>query len=139
LLPLLRLLLAQVAIQDPSDPRRARLSGIMLDEQGQPAGDVTVQATPPGPIAGILPHTQTDAEGRFAFAGLQSGHTYVHAFKEEAFYPNTLFNFWDGEGMAEVELPVGKEVSGVVVTLKPAGGAFWPPQVLNDSQPKNLG
>ena len=116
----LRLLLGQtVAIQDSADPLRARLSGIVLNEQGQPAANVTVQATPPGPIFGILPHTQTDAEGQFAFAGLLPGHTYVNALNEEAFYPDASSNFWDREGAAEVELPVAKEVSGVVLTLKP--------------------
>jgi hypothetical protein len=115
------LLLAQVSIQDPSDPRRARLSGIVLNERAQPAVGVTVQATPPGPIGAMLPHTETDAEGRFALAGLLPGHTYVNAFDEKAFYPNAGSNFWDGQGVAEVELPVGGEVSGIVLKLTPVG------------------
>jgi hypothetical protein len=117
-----RVLLAQsVAIQDPSDPLRARLLGIVLNERGQPAVGVTVQATPPGPLAARLPHTQTDVEGRFALAGLLPGHTYVNAFDEEAFYPNATLNFWDQQGAAEIELPVGQEVSGIILTVRPVG------------------
>ena len=118
----MQLLLAQtVAIQDPSDPRRARLSGIVLNERAQPAVGVTVNARPPGGLGAILPHTQTDAEGRFALAGLLPGHTYVSAFDEKAFYPDAASNFWDGQGVAEIDLPVGGEVSGIMLTLKPVG------------------
>jgi hypothetical protein len=110
-----------VPIQDPSDPQRARVSGIVLNERTQPLAGITVQATPPRPIGAILPHTRTDMSGRFVLAGLLPGHTYVNAFDEEAFYPNAISNFWDGEGAAEVELPSGGEVSGIVLTLKPVG------------------
>ena len=111
-----------VAIQDASDPQRGRLSGIVLDERAQAAPGVTVQAGNTGyPIQGALPSTQTDAEGHFALAGLLPGHTYVNAFKEAAFYPNASSNFWDGEGLAWVEVPVGGEVSEIVLKLKPAG------------------
>jgi hypothetical protein len=72
-------------------------------------------------VIGVLPHTQTDVSGRFALVGLLPGHTYVNAFDEEAFYPKAASNFWDGEGAAEVELPSGEEVSGIVLTLKPVG------------------
>jgi hypothetical protein len=53
--------------------------------------------------------------------GLLPGHTYVNAFDEEAFYPDATSNFWEGEGVAEVELPSGGEVSGILLTLKPVG------------------
>ena len=117
------LLLSQksVAIQDPSDPQRSRVSGIVLNERAQPVAGITVQASPPGPIFGVLPKTQTDGSGRFVLVGLPPGHTYVNAFDEEAFYPNAASNFWDGEGAAEVELRSGGEVSGIVLTLKPVG------------------
>ena len=110
-----------IAIQDPSDPHRGRLSGVVLDERARPARGVTVKATPPGPIGAVLPHTQTDAKGRFALDGLLPGHTYVNAFNEEHFYADASSNFWDGQGAAEVELPVGGEVSGIVLKLTPAG------------------
>ena len=117
------LLLSQksVAIQDPSDAQRSRVSGIVLNERAQPVAGIVVQASPPGPVIGVLPHTQTDVSGRFALVGLLPGHTYVNAFDEEAFYPNAASNFWDGEGALEVELPSGGEVSGIVLTLKPVG------------------
>jgi hypothetical protein len=117
------LLLSQksVPIQDPSDPQRSRVSGIVLNERSQPVAGITVQASPPGSVFGVLPHTQTDVNGRFALVGLPPGHTYVNAFDEEAFYPNARSNFWDGEGAAEVELPSGGEASGIVLTLKPVG------------------
>jgi len=118
---LVQLFAQTVAIQDPTDPRRARLSGIVLNERAQPAVGVTVNATPPGPLGTMLPHTQTDAEGRFALVGLLPGHTYVNAFDEKAFYPFASSNFWDGQGMAEIELPVGGEVSGIILRLKPVG------------------
>ena len=92
-----------VAIQDVSDPHRGRLAGVVQDERGQPLAGVTVRATPPGAIAGILPNTRTDTRGRFALAGLLTGHTYLSASKEEAFYPDTWGNFWDAQGSAEVE------------------------------------
>jgi hypothetical protein len=110
-----------VAIQDPSDPQRSRVSGIVLNERAQPVAGIVIQASPPGPVFGVLPHTQTDVSGRFALVGLLPGHTYVNAFDEEAFYPKAASNFWDGEGAAEVELPSGGEVSGIVLTLKPVG------------------
>jgi hypothetical protein len=110
-----------VAIQDPGDPQRSGVSGIVLNERAQAVAGITVTATPPGPILTMLPRTQTDANGRFALAGLLSGRTYVHAFDEQAFYPDTASNFWDEQGVAEVELPAAREVSGIVVTLKPVG------------------
>jgi hypothetical protein len=110
-----------VPIQDPSDPQRSGVSGIVLNERAQPVAGITVQASPRGPIAAVLPHTQTDVNGRFVLVGLLPGHTYVNAFDEEAFYPNAASNFWDGQGAAEVELPSGGEVSGIVLTLKAVG------------------
>ena len=110
-----------VPIQDPSDPHRARVSGVVLDERRRPAPGITVQAQPPGPLSAMLPHMQTDRDGRFALAGLLPGYTYVNAFDEERFYPDAGFNFWDGEAVAEVELPVAGELSGIVLTLKPVG------------------
>ena len=68
-----------------------------------------------------MPHTETDDRGRFALAGLLPGHTYVSAFNEEAFYPNADFGPWDRQGIAELELPVGGEVSNIVLSLKPVG------------------
>jgi hypothetical protein len=96
-----------VPIQDPSDPQRARVSGTVLNERAQPVPGITVTATPPGAIGAKLPRTQTDANGRFALAGLIPGHTYVHAFDEKAFYPDAAWNFWDGQGVAEIELASG--------------------------------
>ena len=110
-----------VPIQDPSDPQRARLSGTVLNERAQPVPEITVTAMPPVAIGAKLPRTQTDANGRFALAGLIPGHTYVQAFDEKAFYPDAASNFWDGQGVAEIELASGREVSGVLLTLKPAG------------------
>ena len=110
-----------VSIQDPSDPQRARVSGTVLNERLQPISGITVTATPPGPLGAVLPRTQTDANGRFALVELLPGHTYVQAFDEEAFYPDTSFNFWDGQGVAEIELASGREISGLVLILKPAG------------------
>ena len=110
-----------VPIQDPSDPHRARVSGTVLNEWAQPVPGITVTATPPGPVGAILPRTQTDAEGRFALAGLLPGHTYVNAFEEKAFYPNASSNFWDGQGEVEIELLMGGEVSGIMLELKPVG------------------
>jgi hypothetical protein len=115
------LLSQTVAIQDPSDPQRARVSGIVLNERAQPVVEITVQATPPGPIVAVLPHTQTDASGRFVLVGLLPGHIYLNAFDEEAFYPDAKSNFWEKEGVAEVDLPPGGEVPGILLALKPVG------------------
>jgi hypothetical protein len=69
----------------------------------------------------MLPWVQTDAKGRFAIAGLPPGHTYVHAGKEDAFYPEGTGPFWDnGGGSAEVEVPLGGEVSGILLKVSPA-------------------
>jgi|ERR1035438_3313244 hypothetical protein len=116
-------LLAQdtVAMQDLSDPSRARISGVVLDERAQPAAGVTVQARPPGPIQGVLPHTETDGNGRFALAGLLPGHTYVSAFNEKAFFPDADFGPWDRQGVIEIELPASEEVSHIVFRLEPVG------------------
>ena len=113
-------LLAQtVAIQDVSDPSRARISGVVLNERAQPVKGVTVEAMPPGPVGAVLPHTETDKKGKFSLAGLIPGHTYVSAFNQEAFYPNADFGgIWDRSSVAEVELPVGDEVSNIVLTVK---------------------
>jgi hypothetical protein len=53
-------------------------------------------------------------------AGLIPGHTRLNASKEDAFYPNTWGTFWDGEGTAEVEVPNGGEISGILLRLAPA-------------------
>ena len=115
------LLSQTVPIQDPSDPQQARVSGVVLNERSEPVVGITVQASTPGPIIGVLPRTQTDVTGRFVLGGLVPGHTYLNAFDEEAFYPNAASNFWNGEGAAEVESPSGGEVSGIVLALKPVG------------------
>jgi hypothetical protein len=81
-----------------------------------------VKATPHGVILmTILPHTRTDAQGRFAPAGLLPVRPHVNADKEEAFYPDASPNFWDEPGAAEVEVPAGGEVSGLTIKLTPAG------------------
>ncbi|HEY1218073.1 MAG: carboxypeptidase-like regulatory domain-containing protein [Bryobacteraceae bacterium] len=110
------------AIQDPSDPRRGRLEGFVQDENGQPLAGATVRATPTGVIlATIVPNTRTDAKGRFALAGLLPVHTYLHAGKEDAFYPNTSYPVWNaGAGSAEVDVPEGGEISGILLKVAPA-------------------
>ncbi len=112
---------AQTPIQNFSDPNRGRLSGVVLDEQGQRLSGVLVRATPPGPIAGILPNTRTDSQGHFELAGLIPGHTWVEASKEDAFYPGVISNLFDGQGSVKVEVPVGGEISGIQLTVKPVG------------------
>jgi len=103
-------------------PYQGRLSGIVLNERAHPAPDMIVQAANlDRPFVGMLPWTQTDAKGRFALTGILPGHIYVNAFNEKAFYPNANSIFWDGRGVAEVELPVGGEVSGIVLKLSPVG------------------
>ena len=115
------LLSAQIPIQNFSDPNRGRLSGVVLDERGQPLPGILVKATPPGPIAGILPNTRTDSQGHFELAGLIAGQTWVAASKEDAFYPIVRSNLFDGQGSTKVEVPVGGEISGIQLTVKPAG------------------
>ncbi len=115
------LLSAQTPIQNFSDPNTGRLSGVVLDERGQRLSGVLVTATPPGPIAGILPNTRTDSQGHFELAGLIPGHTWVGASKEDVFYPNVRSNLWDDQGSIKVEVPVGGEISGIQLTVKPAG------------------
>lgn len=115
-------LLAQtkiIPIQDPSDPTRARISGVVYDERALPAAGITVEASPPGPTQGVLPHTETDEQGRFALAGLLPGHTHVSAFNETTFYPNADFGPWDRQSVKELDLPTGGEVSNLVLILKP--------------------
>jgi hypothetical protein len=115
-------LFSQTAIQDPSDPHRGRISGIVLDERGQPLPDITVTATPPGPLAARVPSTQTDSQGRFAMAGLLPGRNYVNASNEELFYPDAWSGLWDADGSAQViEVPAGGEASGIALTLKLVG------------------
>jgi hypothetical protein len=111
-----------VPIQDPSDSKRGRPSGEVRDENGNPVPNAIVKATPHGVISmTILPHTRTDAQGRFAPAGLLPVRPHVNADKEEAFYPDASPNFWDDPGAAEVEVPAGGEVSGLTIKLTPAG------------------
>jgi hypothetical protein len=116
---------SQIAIQDPSDPHRASVSGRVLDEHSQPASGVLVQAAPDSPTGAILPHTLTDEHGRFKLVGLLPGRTSLNAqsedpFDESSFYPNTLANFWDHYGVGEVDLPEGGDVAGIVLRIKPA-------------------
>lgn len=121
LLPLLFCIsaLAQVAIQDPSDPRRGCVSGIVEDENGQPLAGATVRATPLGVIlVYALPNTRTDASGRFSLTGLRPGRTYLHAAKEDAFYPEAVWS--GGAGSAEVDIPAGGEISGILLKVAPA-------------------
>ncbi len=115
------LISAQTPIQDLSDPNRGRLSGVVLDELGQRLPGVLVTATPPGPMAAILPNTRTDSQGHFELAGLRPGRTWVEASKEDAFYPIVRSNLWDGQGSVRVEVPAGGEISGIQLTVKPVG------------------
>ncbi len=87
-------------MQDARDPTRARLSGIVPDELNRPATGITVTATPPGAVFGVVPTTQTDASGAFALAGLlPPGDTRIDAFKESAF----LFQKLPTSAMGAVE------------------------------------
>jgi len=81
---------------------------------------MTVTATPPGAVFGILPTTQTDASGAFRLAGLLPGRTRVDAFNERAFYSERA-HLCDGHGGDMVELPAGGEIQGVVLTVRPGG------------------
>jgi hypothetical protein len=109
-----------VAIQDLNDPTRGRVAGLVEDEAGRPLAGARVTATPRGvPLAAILPNTETDAYGHFDLAGLLPRETDVQASKEEDFYPDARSNFWDRQGVAEVRVPVGAEVSGILLQVRP--------------------
>src|ERR1017187_4358074 len=112
----------QVAIQDPSDPQRGRVSGLVEDEHGQPLAGATVKATPIGVmLATALPNTRTNTQGRFALAGLVPGKMYLHASKEDGFYPDTSFNLWNrGQGSAKDDVPAGGEIAGFFFKFPPA-------------------
>ena len=70
--------------------------------------------------AGILPQ-HANGFARFSeLAGLIPGHT-CEASKEDAFYPGVISNLFDGQGSVKVEVPVGGEISGIQLTVKPAG------------------
>jgi hypothetical protein len=108
-----------VAIQDLNDPKRGRLKGSVEDEFGRPLAGAKVTARPSGALAAIVPNTETDAEGHFALAGLLPGQTYFQASKEIDFYPDARSNFWDRQGAAEVKVPVGAEISGISLQVRP--------------------
>jgi len=105
---------------DASDSRRGRISGIVLDERAQAVPGITVRAN--GLHFGFVPQTQTDASGYFFVAGVYPGRTLVNAFDEENFYPDALPALWDREGVVEVDVLPGQEVTGVLLALKPGGG-----------------
>jgi hypothetical protein len=67
----------------------------------------------------MVPHAQTDTNGRFAFAGLTPGPEYMSAFKESAFYPKWVF--WNPRpGSVSIDLPKGGAISDIVLKVSPA-------------------
>ncbi|MEW6737706.1 MAG: carboxypeptidase-like regulatory domain-containing protein [Acidobacteriota bacterium] len=95
------------------------VSGIVLDQQGNPVIGATVYVQPAErPINGRLPHTITDHNGRFYFSNLIPENIIVRAFKETEGYPDTFFAIYTQHAPLSPEVSIYEgQTSHVTVQL----------------------
>jgi hypothetical protein len=99
---------------------------MVVNEHGQPVEKATVYAhiIDNRPYTGLIPQTETDQTGHFAFQGLDWGQYAVFGKKEEEDYPDTLLPFYSG-GMAQTVTlrPPDTDVT-VTIRLGPKAGVL---------------
>lgn len=91
----------------PDTLSRVRISGRVLDPQGNPAPQVKVRLADGPARPGRDPATTTDRSGAFTLSGLQSGKVYTLIAESES----------DGEGLLRGTADATATASGVVIHL----------------------
>ena len=72
------------------------IRGTVLSITGTPVATARVQASPMGPIAGVVPSAISDSSGRFVIQHLPLGGYHVTAAEDQDGYPDQSFAFYTG-------------------------------------------
>src|SRR5262249_16947994 len=94
----------------------AVLAGVVVDDAGRPAGELTVQASRDGNFVDTRPRA-TDADGRFELIGLESGRWDVMVWGDLDGHPRNsrLGGFPAGGPAGRLVGPRSRAVDGVLV------------------------
>jgi hypothetical protein len=111
-----------VGLQGADEDRSGAIEGVVTYEDGAPVRGATAYAHPADrPIAGIVPHADTDENGHFVIRQLWLGKFRVSAKKEDEAYPELTFAF--NVGMTkEVVLSESSPAADVSLRLGPKAG-----------------
>jgi hypothetical protein len=97
------------------------ISGVVVDEKGEPVAAARVQADPAGgmPQSDIVHEAETDNDGHFTLSGLNLLTYKLFAMKEAANYPNTAFAFYSHQVFPTVTLTETAPTANVIVKVGP--------------------
>jgi carboxypeptidase family protein len=118
----LALLLTTQALTAEQEVMPGLIQGRVLDSHGLPIPDAQVRAFPKGdgPLSFREPFTQADANGNFLFKAVRPGVYVMHASKEEAGFPDSLWDFYGGSQKNEITVRSGA-TSTTTIHLAKAG------------------
>lgn len=101
-----------------------RVSGRVVDYNGQPVAGAFVSVGPTGPLKGVMPNTIANSRGEFSVAVNQTGNFFVSAHKTAANYPSTanLFYYPHPNAAALVTVIPGQPAPVATVQFGPKAG-----------------
>lgn len=105
----------------------AVVKGRVLTESGQPLSDASVYLESlDRPATGRPALAKTDRAGFFEVSLREAGSYVVHAFNEEAGYPDVVFafNLSPNQVLPKVTVKQGQRLSGIVIRLGPKSGTL---------------
>jgi hypothetical protein len=102
--------------------RTARITGRVVNQQGQPLGHISVEAIQEQ--TGMhMPTAETNGSGHFVIEGLESGTYNIFGESDAAGYPNTSLSFY-AHGSPTVVYAYDGETSEVTLGLGPVAGVW---------------
>lgn len=103
---------------------RGTIHGTVVDETGNTVQGATLYAHPQGPMAMIIPHCITGADGSCTISNLTLGPYFVYAGKPQDGYPDLAYSFYQPRGTRPMEALVSEEhpASDLVVHLGAKAG-----------------
>ena len=121
-----RHLLADWRPLPPANRDTGALDGTVLNENGKPVEGALVYADcRDRPRAGPVPHSETTANGRFAFRGLRWGHYDVYAAKVEDGYPEIWSAFFSRDHPSQiVTLGPHHQTASLTIRMGPKAGGL---------------
>ena len=110
----------------PPVNRDTSIDGTVITQESRLVAGATVYALSPDyPSTGIVPHTETDASGHFAFHGLPWGHYYIYAGKEAEGYAVESGEFFNrNRPLRKITLGPNNQTATLTVQLGPKAGSL---------------